>query len=121
MERIETPREFGRSLEGVMADNWPGEYPQWAKIHAKWEEMLTARDAAIRAEGWISVEKQPPKDDEFVLLYNGFWRGVGKKTTPCDDSDFEWEDETGEYINPYPTHWMPLPPPPAICRKEVVG
>ncbi len=61
---------------------------------------------------WISVGELPAID-KWVLLFNGHWVGVGKYHPDEDrDSNPEWQDETSEYINPIPTHWMPLPQPP---------
>jgi hypothetical protein len=67
---------------------------------------------------WISVKDRLPVIVEnelegWVLVWNGYWRGVGKYY----QSDYEmpeetWVDESGDWINPLPTHWMPLPDPP---------
>ena len=112
------------------------------------DALFTARDAAIRSEGWISVEEKP-ESGKFVLC------AIAGKKSPirafyaapmsveCSDDDNydheSYDEEKDEYFlapgwyecNEYEenhyfvyddiTHWMPLPPPPAICRKEVVG
>lgn len=62
---------------------------------------------------WKTIAEQPPPLDTYVLLWNGHWRGVGQAVALCDDESERWQDETTEYITPKPTHWMPLPDPPA--------
>lgn len=64
--------------------------------------------------GWISVEDKPEKAKP-ILLFNGFWTGVGyydKNYLLNMDDEPKWSDEIGEYISPEPTHWQPLPAPP---------
>ena len=66
---------------------------------------------------WIKTTDQMPPENEFVLLFNGHWRGVGKRDRENFDAEFDneceqWQDETTDYIVPVPTHWMPLPAPP---------
>jgi hypothetical protein len=89
----------------------------------RWNTELKAQLTRLQsqqAEGmrWISVKDKPPIG-EFVLFYNGHWRGVGKWNGLIDKydggpliEDLQWEDEISEYICPYPTHWMPLPSAP---------
>lgn len=65
--------------------------------------------------GWIAVTPETmPEKGKWVLLYNGYWTGVGKYQPREDDELPEpvWQDETSEYINPAPTHYQPLPKPP---------
>jgi hypothetical protein len=72
------------------------------------------------SDGWISVGGyELPNIGEWVLLYNGYWTGVGKRNR-IEEGDHEekmWEDETQEYITPSPTHFMPLPSPPKQQTK----
>lgn len=67
-------------------------------------------------EGWIRVESEQPEADKYVLLYNGYWIGVGKRREPREDDveEPEYSDETSEYIEPKPSHWRLLPPPPVL-------
>ena len=64
---------------------------------------------------WIKIAKNNlPEIGKWVLLFNGHWTGVGKYS-PNEDEEYlepEWQDETSEYIAPYPTHYMQLPNPP---------
>lgn len=67
--------------------------------------------------GWRPIETAPLSPDiglpVYILLWNGFHVGVGFRRRPNYPDDPEFCDETGEFIEPQPTHWMPLPPPPA--------
>ena len=47
---MERARDFCYTLEKIVGNNWPGEYPEWGKIYPEWEKLIEARDAAIRAE-----------------------------------------------------------------------
>jgi hypothetical protein len=60
---------------------------------------------------WQPIETAPRHDGPF-LAWNGHWRGVCRYWEPAYPDDPVWVDETTEFIEPQPTHWMPLPPPP---------
>ena len=65
-------------------------------------------------QGWMPIETAPK--DEPILV------GPTKRMGICvamNDSRDGWVTETcSEWINIYtPTHWMPLPPPPALLEK----
>lgn len=77
-------------------------------------------DAGMLAEGWRPIETAP-KDGRF-LVFGGTWRGdwSGENQSPRavmidrDDAAFSVADT--EYYGPEivaPTHWRPLPTPPA--------
>lgn len=66
---------------------------------------------------WIIIKDKKPPKDKWVLLYNGHWRGVGKRFNKVDRDEPDYCDETTEYISPDPTHWMPLPSPPTQSTK----
>lgn len=66
---------------------------------------------------WIDVEKEKPKDREEVLIWDQDdfaavawweenWNTWTWKSTGCGCCD----------DCPKPTHWMPLPNPPGICK-----
>lgn len=50
----------------------------------------------------------------YVLFYNGNHIGVGyrRDMDDVDEDEPDCCDETDEFIEPQPTHWMPLPEPP---------
>jgi hypothetical protein len=68
---------------------------------------------------WIPVEDRLPIPDEWVIVYNGKWRGIGRHR-PLEDNGYmqeseRWQDEHAEYIEhlgPRVTHWQPLQRPP---------
>ena len=80
---------------------------------------------------WQPIETAPK--DDLVLLYDngamrvGFWEN-GQWTQPAIPA---LRDEYGDYIPPtkgrlvlcdclyQPTHWMPLPEPPAIVKAKI--
>lgn len=81
-------------------------------------------EAAERACSWVSVSERLPKPDEWVLVNNGKWTGVGKFTSNTDgrfDASEVWQSETGEFIEhigPQVTDWMPLPATPKPKRVK---
>jgi hypothetical protein len=48
----------------------------------------------------------------YVLLATRHHVGVGYRCVPNYPGDPELCDEHGEFIEPQPTHWQPLPEPP---------
>ena len=109
------PADFAPDY-GISFDSHNGQYVP------KGTNLLTATQAQqmlehVTAEMWIKTTDQMPPENEFVLLFNGNWRGVGKLDRENFDAEFDneceqWQDETTDYIVPVPTHWMPLPAPP---------
>lgn len=63
---------------------------------------------------WQLIDTAPSSEMEsprYVLFWNGHHTGVGYHS---QDWEGDWfYDETGEPIEPAPTHWMPLPDPPS--------
>lgn len=76
---------------------------------------LAAREAECErlrsALAWQPIETAP-KDGTPFLAWNGHWRGVAMYFEARYEEDPEWVDEQTNYIEPEPTHWMPLPTPP---------
>ena len=58
--------------------------------------------------GWISVEERLPRDCIKVLLYT---KSEGVKYGHYSKILNQWYSEWHNQITP--THWQPLPPPPA--------
>lgn len=79
------------------------------------EVLLAEREAA----GWISVEENPPEVGEKCLItdgdvvYRGYVRPDGIWKTGIKPDEL-WENTS---LFP-PTHWMPLPTPPARQQTE---
>jgi hypothetical protein len=90
---------------------------------ASWNARDDAGHAAGRAGGWLPIESAPR--GEWVLCidfdndapfdyYAG--RHVFSGYVDEDGKESYWEAACGQYVtnSPEPTHWMPLPAPPAI-------
>lgn len=60
-----------------------------------------------KLDGWISVKKQMPQPDVYVLIYQDDTMWVSYF---CSRLKMWGQYENGETCNP--THWMPLPEPP---------
>lgn len=90
------------------------------------KEMIAALDAAITAlssQGWLSIESAP-RDGRWVNLLSsegqdvGAWRDTRYCMIGAPQGSYGpgWVDQrnclpiSGEFE---PTHWQPLPPPPA--------
>ena len=61
---------------------------------------------------WQPIETAPKRGS--ILLWNGKEVGEGHPAW-CGDG-YEWAGE-GHACDPRPTHWMPLPAPPAGDEK----
>ena len=99
-----------------------GEGSEWAieagSILASLIELQDARITAALAEkdggGWMPIETAP--ENEFVLVTNGLWRGLGKKH-PLAEMNYpepseQWQDEHRffiEHCGPKLIGWQPLP------------
>lgn len=96
-------------------------------IQAAIEDLQTSA-----LDSWEPI-KSAPKDGSEITLSNGItvaqgaWHNVAPSTQEIRDADgryvdqidcngFEgWSDSSGG-MQPEPTHWMPLPPPPEINK-----
>ena len=76
-------------------------------------------EAMIRYSGWKSIETAPKSGEIVLLCVEGFTPTTGSFDSRLgwidfdqDDSELRkfWIKESTEF---YPTHWMPLPKPPA--------
>ena len=120
----------------VLSDEEMGEI-----INANWgvgvSQMARAIEQAVMAKRvpqWLPIETAP-KDGTEILLSNGEtvaqgnwlhaepyireYRDIDGRYVDQDEFDGYdgWIDQTGG-MQPDPTHWMPLPPPPGIVGKE---
>lgn len=85
-------------------------------------QALSALEPSTGKAGWVPIETADhgtPKSAEVwaspdMLLFDGSWICVGSYNV----GEEEWWDAAGP-LNPQPTHWQPLPPPPgAETPKE---
>jgi len=65
-----------------------------------------ARAAIAVMPGWQPIESAPKDETNLILLWNG------EKVTGGAPWGSGWADWMHDWIEPPPTHWMPLPPPP---------
>lgn len=74
----------------------------------EWQAIETA------PKGYTPPYSKRVDASQFLLLWNGYHRGVGYGELSDDDCDdaVHWWSEDGCPIEPRPTHWMPLPEPP---------
>jgi len=90
-------------------------------------EALAQYDASASAqEGWRPIKTAKKwlgsNVPEYKIVSDGHYVFIGYKHEPNYPGDPEWCDEHGEFIEPQPTHWMPLPAPPtATASDEVRG
>lgn len=87
------------------------------------EKILAERDALnspVIPDGWVACSERMPTPNQFVLVCNGVWVGMGMHNNSEHlEDDERWQDERHEFIDllHHPvTHWMPLPAAP---RREV--
>jgi hypothetical protein len=78
---------------------------------------------------WRPIETAP-KDGAMILLASADWVDTGcwrKELNGADDEGWtcfqieSWAYEEYAYCIPDPTHWMPLPEPPAVHRVRVAA
>jgi len=75
----------------------------------------------MSADGWQPIETAPPAPDwksgeeVFFLVWNGREVLPASRDMHGDIVDITAPDRDGEWldVSPGPTHWMPLPKPPA--------
>jgi hypothetical protein len=89
-------------------------YAHREDVRALLREAAAALEAA-RKDGWQPIETAP-KDGNEVILFDSDYLQL---------SGFEgrYSEPRGSWLSSYdgpvnPTHWMPLPPPPAALRRK---
>lgn len=97
--------EMCRDMHKIHAQ--PGMFSE-VTICAPCNECEYRKAAALRADGWVSVEERLPADGERVLATDHGHVYTATLSTDGVFSDW-WCDSDNET---HPTHWMPLPPAP---------
>ncbi|NIH44594.1 DUF551 domain-containing protein [Enterobacter asburiae] len=73
--------------------------------------------------GWVACSERMPTPNQYVLVCNGVWVGMGMHNNSEHlEDDERWQDERHEFIDllHHPvTHWMPLPAAPQQQEGEV--
>lgn len=125
-------REALHSLAEEFVRVYPLYYYAEPWAHDKNAALKSARatiadlDRAIAEDGWRPIETAPKcetgygrKRPQYVLVSHATigWVFVGYRHEPNYPGDPEWCDEHGEFIEPQPTHWKPLPAPPIATEN----
>lgn len=79
-------------------------------------DHLPAIIAALRAQEWMPIETAP-RDGTKVLLWPGYLMGGDPMTGWWARLARKWV-AAGEPFDSQPTHWRPLPTPPAHDKGE---
>ena len=87
-----------------------------------WDRLSNLTLRGVEAQ-WRPIEEAPKEEGRFYLGWNGHWRGVIQYMVPAYLDDPEWVDETTAFIEPPPTHFIPLtalgePTPQPMEKKE---
>jgi hypothetical protein len=92
------------------AFNWsdtPEKYDIWQEVnngnYAPFREFHAKKQP--KNNGWISVEDRLPENENIVIVFN-----KNEVTLSCYHTE-NWYTYDNDIINP--THWQPLPSPPA--------
>lgn len=110
------PKEPTEEMHGAANREWDGRMS--ARSRGVWKAMLAAAPTPPQSN-WQSIDSAP-KDGTHVLV--ALDEIVGEAQYYIEDgrehegwywNDQHWTDAVGG--EPFqPTHWMPLPPPPAL-------
>lgn len=78
--------------------------------------ILQAGNSPVSPDGWVACSERMPTPNQYVLVCNGVWVGMGMHNTSEHlEDDERWQDERHEFIDLlyHPvTHWQPLPAAP---------
>ena len=102
----ETDKEF---VERISREVYPG-FDGWRTVSMMDHSLDRLFAFALRGAEtqWRPIEEAPKEAGKFYLGWNGHWRGVIQYFVPAYLDDPEWVDETTEFIEPPPTHFIPL-------------
>lgn len=75
-------------------------------------ELVAWQDIATAPHGSSPPYSRDGEAAPYVLVWNGYHQGVGYLQYDFGEDTYLWWSETGEDIDPPPTHWRPLPTPP---------
>lgn len=85
------------------------------------EKVKAAFEARVALQGWQPIESAP-KDGTNVLIAEDQNGIHGEAYYDDEESRWYWANTgRGDYPDPrepFPTHWQPLPPPPAASDRE---
>lgn len=74
--------------------------------------------ATVQEAGWLPIETAPRNGDMVLLTGFLFDRpSEGRWVATGEYLDEEWRERDGSPLHP-PTHWMPLPEPPALSALK---
>jgi len=102
------PAPVGEGETAVMPD-----YPGYALTQ---RECYQAGEERAAQKAWVACSERMPTPNQYVLVCNGVWVGMGMHSdSEHIEDDERWQDERHEFIDllHHPvTHWMPLPEAP---------
>jgi len=114
----EIPEDIDRIATDLVRTRYEDD-AEWNMYLAIAQALLTERNRALKEAGWQPIETAPRDGTYFI----GFWPHMSGsfadhqgqyRTRWTGWGGGCWEgDALGRPVE-YPTHWMPLPPPPAI-------
>lgn len=100
-------REASIALERI------ADFVENAGLAAQTREHFIKVKAALDQMGWQTIDTAP-KDGSHIMVFNQYCILIAAYDEPNYEDDPCWIDLGSSYpIEPIPTHWMPLPQPPA--------
>ena len=101
---------------------WPCEETRTTDRQTLRDDIITRYENTLRSldDGWRTIESAPTDWTQVDLWV--VWQGLGQRITDCRSSlangKTDWHTTSDEYgwtkVHGTPTHWMPLPAPPAL-------
>lgn len=118
----DAPEHIWLQTAGVWPEN--GEFSEltWCSDNQHPDDTLYVRadvvagNSPVIPDGWVACSERMPTPNQYVLVCNGVWVGMGMHNNSEHlEDDERWQDERHEFIDllHHPvTHWMPLPEAP---------